>query len=376
MRPREVPDSTHDSFTSKVSNVAEWRHLYPAVSNHRANTVQPLEHLNLSKLNDHLVFHSDSQSEVRTKLGGILSEHDLTLGKGRVDTTLFQRKLNDISVMKLTYGAEVNIEASPFKGFSLVQTPLSGSFEVEIGGCRKTFGQGDVAVLSPQHHFCLHWQEGSEQLILKVPHHLMWRHFNGAPSRTANATTGFTSPAFKLDGSLNLIWHSLVQQAIDLPNGTGSLNNLWLAHFEQTIALFLLTHQTADAGKPEVSHYTPASNSAFKGNSAPLERMETYIRQRLCAPISLVDLALAAGLSPRSLNALCHKYYGVSPMVLLRNMRLDAVREKLQSCPGANVTRVALDHGFGHLGRFSAYYRERFGELPRDTTSNQFLPCM
>ena len=104
--------------------------------------------------------------------------------------------------------------------------------------------------------------------------------------------------------------------------------------------------------------------------------METYIRQRLCAPISLVDLALAAGLSPRSLNALCHKYYGVSPMVLLRNMRLDAVREQLQTCPGANVTSVALDHGFGHLGRFSAYYRERFGELPRDTTNNQFLPCM
>jgi len=338
--------------------------------------VQHLENLDLSRLNDHLVFHSDSPSEVRTKLGSILSEHDLTLGNGQVNTTLFQRKLNDISVMKLTYGAEVNIEASPFKGFSLVQTPLRGSFEVEIGGRRKAFGQGDVAVLSPQHDLGIHWQEGSEQLILKVPHHLIARHFNRAATATPRAITGFASPAFKLDGSLNLIWHSLVQQAIDLPNGTGSLNNLWLAHFEQTIALFLLTHQTADTAKPQVTHYTPAPTGACKSSAAPLDRMETYIRQRLCAPISLVDLALAAGLSPRSLNALCHKYYGVSPMVLLRNMRLDAVREQLQTCPGANVTSVALDHGFGHLGRFSAYYRERFGELPRDTTNNQFLPCM
>ncbi|NLZ12221.1 MAG: AraC family transcriptional regulator [Alcaligenaceae bacterium] len=63
-------------------------------------------------------------------------------------------------------------------------------------------------------------------------------------------------------------------------------------------------------------------------------------------------------------------------MVLLRNMRLDAVRHTLQTSPGANVTTIALDHGFGHLGRFSAYYRERFGELPRDTTTRQFLPCM
>ena len=339
--------------------------------------MQHLENLDLTRLNDHLVFHSSSPSEVRTKLGGILSEHDLTLGSGQVSTTLFQRKLNDISVMKLTYGAEVNINASPFKGFSLVQTPLRGSFEVEIGGERKTFGQGDVAILSPQNDLNIHWQEGSEQLILKVPHHLIRRHFSAAapltPYRTA---TGFISPAFKLDGSLNLIWHSLVQQAIDLPNGTGNLNHLWLAHFEQTIGLFLLTHQNTNASRPDMACYTPAPNSICKGNPAPLDRMETYIRQRLCAPISLVDLALAAGLSPRSLNALCHKYYGVSPMVLLRNMRLDAVREKLQSCPGLNITNVALDHGFGHLGRFSAYYRERFGELPSDTTNNHFLPCM
>jgi AraC-like DNA-binding protein len=349
----------------------------PCRLNHRAIAVQQLENLDLSRLNDHLVFHSSSPSEVRTKLGDILSEHDLTLGNGRVNTTLFQRKLNDISVMKLTYGAEVNIEASPFKGFSLVQTPLRGSFEVEIDGYRKTFGPGDVAVLSAQHNLGIHWQEGSEQLILKVPHHLMRQHFSsGTPFNTTQTAAGFTSPAFKLDDSLNLIWHSLVQQAIDLPNGAGSLNSLWLAHFEQTIALFLLTHQTTNTGKPGVSHYTAVSNSAARGNPAPLERMERYIRQRLCAPISLADLALAAGLSPRSLNALCHKYYGVSPMVLLRNIRLDAVREKLQTCPGANVTSVALDHGFGHLGRFSAYYREQFGELPRDTTSNQFLPCM
>jgi len=34
-----------------------------------------------------------------------------------------------------------------------------------------------------------------------------------------------------------------------------------------------------------------------------------------------------------------------------------------------NVTAIALDHGFGHLGRFSAYYRQRFGELPRETAA-------
>jgi transcriptional regulator GlxA family with amidase domain len=31
------------------------------------------------------------------------------------------------------------------------------------------------------------------------------------------------------------------------------------------------------------------------------------------------------------------------------------------------VTEVALDHGFGHLGRFAIVYAERFGEPPSVT---------
>ncbi len=54
-------------------------------------------------------------------------------------------------------------------------------------------------------------------------------------------------------------------------------------------------------------------------------------------------------------------------MELLRNMRLDAVRARLRLKPDVSVTETALAHGFGHLGRFSHYYHERFRELPRET---------
>ncbi|MGE6473330.1 helix-turn-helix domain-containing protein [Serratia proteamaculans] len=32
-----------------------------------------------------------------------------------------------------------------------------------------------------------------------------------------------------------------------------------------------------------------------------------------------------------------------------------------------NVTELAMDFGFLHLGRFSENYRKQFGELPSDT---------
>ncbi|MGT2509228.1 helix-turn-helix domain-containing protein [Cupriavidus basilensis] len=92
-----------------------------------------------------------------------------------------------------------------------------------------------------------------------------------------------------------------------------------------------------------------------------------YIESYLCAPVSLEDLASAASVSCRTLNTLCQRYNGIAPMELLRNARLDAVRTRLLLDPGASVTETALTYGFGHLGRFAAYYAARFNELPSDT---------
>ena len=333
--------------------------------------MQPSVNLDVSKLYGNLVFHSDSPQEVRSELCAALSEHELSLGKGTVNTKLFERRLQQISIMKLSYGAEVDIRAAPFRGFSLVQTPLQGLFDVETKGCRRSFRPGDVAVLSPNDDIGIHWQQGGEQIIVKIPHHLLHPHTND------NANV-FHSPVYRLDPSLRSLWCSMIQQALDLSDTTGSrLNSAWLEHFERSMALFLASHQNLNDEPSETEAPSEATNGNTRASVAALERMEAYIHQRLCAPISLVDLANAAGLSPRSLNSLCHKYRGISPMVLLRNIRLDAVRHKLRSSPDTNVTSVALDHGFGHLGRFSAYYRERFGELPRDTAATrQFMPCM
>ena len=58
----------------------------------------------------------------------------------------------------------------------------------------------------------------------------------------------------------------------------------------------------------------------------------------------------------------------LSPGEVLRNMRLDAAHAQLARNDGASVTEVALNCGFSHLSRFAACYRERFGQLPRDTS--------
>jgi transcriptional regulator GlxA family with amidase domain len=164
----------------------------------------------------------------------------------------------------------------------------------------------------------------------------------------------------------------LLQQLLALlpGDGTDAAHPTWLGPFEQAAALFLHSHHAASpgsglAGAASREHPSVDADSAA---TARLERLEAYIRSRPFAPSSLADLARVAGVTTRTLNTLCHRYRGVSPMGLLRNLRLEGARGKLLSGPDASITDIALEHGFGHFGRFSAYYRERFGELPRQTS--------
>lgn len=92
------------------------------------------------------------------------------------------------------------------------------------------------------------------------------------------------------------------------------------------------------------------------------------IMGRLGNPLSVGRMASASGLSVRTFHRIIRRDHGVSPMVLLRRVRLAKARQELQAPgPVTTVTGPALNWGFGHLGRFSREYARQFGESPSDT---------
>jgi AraC-like DNA-binding protein len=93
-----------------------------------------------------------------------------------------------------------------------------------------------------------------------------------------------------------------------------------------------------------------------------------FIMGRLGEPLSVSSIASASGVSVRTFHRIIRRDHGVSPMVLLRRVRLAKARhELLAPGPATTVTRTALHWGFGHLGRFSRDYARHFGESPSDT---------
>lgn len=180
-------------------------------------------------------------------------------------------------------------------------------------------------------------------------------------------------PLLPLSAGQGQQWHFLMQSLLHVSQQAveSTAHARWVDHMESNVALFLAS--CAQSVPVPAAPLLPVLDSALHGTHGDgrrLDRLDAYMRSRLCAPVALEDLARAAGVSVRGLNMLCQRHHGESPMALLRNMRLDAVRARLRERPGHCVTDAALEFGFGHLGRFSSYYRERFGELPSQTVGS------
>lgn len=331
----------------------------------------------ISNMYRHEVFRCSNLGQSQAYLRKALSDHELRCGTSEVDAALYTGGTSRVKMLLLRYGPEVEIKPHPFDGFSLVQIPLRGSTEIDCDGQRVVLVPGQSAMISPRRQLRLVWSRDCEQLIVRVPHSLAWSAVQAREkwrNSLQHRPSQLFSPITMIDGSAGKSWNTIVQTLMDLSTGAQATTDYshaaWTEHNEIGLAVFLLTLQRElqeNARSMLDGMFHDSRSTAGRGD--PLVAAEKYLRARLCAPIALEDLARAGGVSARTLHIYCKRQYGVGPMEWLRNLRLDVARDRLQQSRTAQVTDVATECGFGHLGRFAAYYRERFGELPRDTTA-------
>lgn len=131
-----------------------------------------------------------------------------------------------------------------------------------------------------------------------------------------------------------------------------------------------LTGATLDAliaclvqGRPE------PDRAAIRRHGRIVARLEALLEERPEHPWGIAEICAAIGVSERTLNLACREFNGSSPIKVVRDRRLDAVRAALlRADPEATtVAAEAMRFGFWELGRFAGAYRERFGERPSDT---------
>lgn len=96
---------------------------------------------------------------------------------------------------------------------------------------------------------------------------------------------------------------------------------------------------------------------------------EFFARHVQDEDIGVLDLCNHLRISRRTLQYSFEDVLGMTPLNYVRTVRLNTARKLLMSSPQESIQGAALDAGFNHLGRFSKYYQEFFGELPSQTVS-------
>jgi AraC-like DNA-binding protein len=100
-----------------------------------------------------------------------------------------------------------------------------------------------------------------------------------------------------------------------------------------------------------------------------MRRFEQFLDENPDRPTYVPEVCAAIGISGRTLRLRCEEHLGMGPQRYLWLRRMNYARKALAITDptAASVTTIALDHGFGELGRFSVQYRELFGESPSAT---------
>jgi AraC-like DNA-binding protein len=284
-----------------------------------------------------------------------LCGYDMRWGGGEVDAQVYGLRTNGVSIYSVGYGDEVLITPDVYADFILLRASLRAGMDVEADGTTLSVPEGAVCINSPRRRIRLRWQQGTEQLIVRIPMALLGpnRRLNGSAALLPQSLTGIF--AHQLNTLL-----ALANSPLPHPK-----DRLWQAHLSAGLAHFVAA-QLMGGREQEPSHETDAPCFAWEGGEHA-EHLDAYIADHLDEPIRLLDLMRATGISRSRLSEIAHDRFGCSPMALVRRRRLQAARRELEADPTQGLTSVCTRFGFEHQSRFAQYYRAEFGELPRET---------
>lgn len=95
-----------------------------------------------------------------------------------------------------------------------------------------------------------------------------------------------------------------------------------------------------------------------------VERVIAVMRERLCDPLSLADMADIACVSPFYFSHLFRAVVGIPPGEFLAALRLDAAKRLLLTT-NLSVTDVCFEVGYSGLGSFTTRFTQMIGCSPR-----------
>lgn len=271
-------------------------------------------------------------------------------------------ELGDFSINTLAYGKKITISApnQPIDNY-LVKFTLRGNSEVTQGRDTYATSPDTVCVLNPTSPLKDYMSADFDMLIVQLSGANIRQMLAEEASVTVTRPFEFLPTSLPVQGPVASFARLVKALCEDLSDGGVGFRQLRVSQqIERSLMSLLLygfPHNYSSVLEADRNTATPDS----------LKRVEEYIHAHLAEPISLNDLVRVARCSARALQLAFRKHRGTSPMMYLRDCRLEWAHRRLKSDDGWSVTHIAYECGFTHLSKFASYYSRRYGELPSKT---------
>jgi AraC-like DNA-binding protein len=301
--------------------------------------------------------------EANQLLTGVYVPHRLRSRESALNFKMRYVRSARLTLGHLRMGADAEVRVPPMQSCYHVNLTLSGATEVAQGARQATTMRGGTgAMFGPRDPRSVHWSPEAVQYAIKIP--------RGS-----------------LEGQLSALLGRPIEQPIDFALGFDTAS----PHGQSLLAAIAhLRSEVSRAGGLAESPLVRAQLESYVLSqlllAVPHEHVESlfqsermvsrryvqvaldYIHDHLAEPLTGPDIARAAAVSIRALQAAFHDEVGLSPMAYVRARRLERVHADLLASGGrALVQDVAATWGFYHFGRFAEQYRRKFGVLPSDT---------
>jgi AraC-like DNA-binding protein len=258
------------------------------------------------------------------------------------------------------YHARMDFRTEPFRTL-LTSSVLSGRYSVADRSRHGQAAAGDVILYPPGAALDL-VLDRSDQYVCQIPMEAVDRVVSRLGVRPVDFRFDGVTPISTATGRR---WADTVVYLIRIlavPGGTG-IHSLMLTSLIETVAA------TAVTVFPNTTMTLSYVAGAQPSTPAAVRRAVAHVEAHATDPITVEDIATAAGVGVRALQAGFRRYLDTTPMGYLFRIRLDHAHRALQAADPSVDTVAAIAHrwGFTHLGRFSVRYRSAFGHSPSET---------
>lgn len=304
-------------------------------------------------------------SEVSSCLRDYIAPHTMrSLGGNVLRARLSCLDLGGLSAVELSNNAALQINADPVGDRHIIQLVLAGTCRIEVNARSYTLGAKNLMVNIPGHPAQITFSPGTRLLSVQMPKVHFEKYAQACRPRKhgRDGDTPFRDAVVR-DVQIAFAWKKIIGECFLIAE---EAPRVFRNERFQRNCVNLAMETLLQIGESAPIETIDETKVIF--TSRQIERIVATIDEFIGDPLAVSWLARRLGVSIRKLQMGFARHFNCGPGTYIRNRRLDLLHVRLiESPPDAKVVDIMADLGVTSFGRFSGYYKERYGYLPAET---------